>query len=121
MPSLEEISNCNWLTEDEIEIYVDEYSKTTFQGGLNWYRSSVDYENIQKLSLFSNTKIKVPSLFISGEQDWGTFQKPGAIDKMSSTMSKFRGIELVENAGHWVQQENSEKVNKLILDFLSKI
>ena len=89
--------------------------------GLNWYRSSVDYENIQKLSLFSNTKIKVPSLFISGEQDWGTFQKPGAIDKMSSTMSNFRGIELVENAGHWVQQENSEKVNKLILDFLSKI
>ena len=78
-------------------------------------------ENIQKLSLFSNTKIKVPSLFISGEQDWGTFQKPGAIDKMSSTMSNFRGIELVENAGHWVQQENSEKVNKLILDFLSKI
>ena len=40
---------------------------------------------------------------------------------MSSTMSNFRGIELVENAGHWVQQENSEKVNKLILDFLSKI
>ena len=65
--------------------------------------------------------VKVPSLFISGEQDWGTFQKPGAIDKMSSTMSNLRGIELVENAGHWVQQENSEKVNKLILDFLSKI
>ena len=121
MPSLEEISNCNWLTEDEIEIYVDEYSKTTFQGGLNWYRSSVDYENIQKLSIFSNTKIKVPSLFISGKQDWGTYQKPGAIDKMSSTMSNFRGIELVEDAGHWVQQENPEKVNKLILEFLSKI
>ena len=40
---------------------------------------------------------------------------------MSSTMSNFRGIELVENAGHWVQQENPEEVNKLILEFLSKI
>ena len=119
MPSDDEISNCRWLTENEIEVYVKEYSKTTFQGGLNWYRSGVDYENIQKLSLFSDFKIDVPSLFISGQKDWGIYQKPGALDKMSSVMSKFKGVQLVENAGHWVQQENPEKVNKLILEFLS--
>jgi pimeloyl-ACP methyl ester carboxylesterase len=119
MPSDDEISNCRWLTENEIEVYVKEYSKTTFQGGLNWYRSGVDYENIQKLSLFSDFKIDVPSLFISGQKDWGIYQKPGALDKMSSVMSKFKGVQLIENAGHWVQQENPEKVNKLILEFLS--
>ena len=120
MPSDDEIINCRWLTENEIEVYVKEYSKTTFQGGLNWYRSGVDYENIQKLSLFSDFKIDVPSLFISGQKDWGTYQKPGALDKMSSVMSKFKGVQLVENAGHWVQQENPAKVNKLILEFLSE-
>ena len=120
MPSDDEINNCRWLTENEIEVYVKEYSKTTFQGGLNWYRSGVDYENIQKLSLFSDFKIDVPSLFISGQKDWGIYQKPGALDKMPSVMSKFKGVHLVENAGHWVQQENPEKVNKLILEFLSE-
>ena len=120
MPSDDEISDCRWLTENEIEVYVKEYSKTTFQGGLNWYRSGVDYENIQKLSLFSDFKIDVPSLFISGQNDWGIYQKPGALDKMSSVMSKFKGVQLVENAGHWVQQENPEKVNKLIIEFLSE-
>ena len=39
---------------------------------------------------------------------------------MSSVMSKFKGVQLVENAGHWVQQENPEKVNKLIIEFLSE-
>ena len=120
MPSDDEISDCRWLTENEIEVYVKEYSKTTFQGGLNWYRSGVDYENIQKLSLFSDFKIDVPSLFISGQNDWGIYEKPGALDKMSSVMSKFKGVQLVENAGHWVQQENPEKVNKLIIEFLSE-
>ena len=32
-------------------------------------------------------------------------------------MTKFEGIELVENAGHWVQQENPDRVNELLLRF----
>ena len=30
-----------------------------------------------------------------------------------------RGIHLVEGAGHWVQQEQPEKVSRLLLDFLT--
>ena len=59
----------------------------------------------------------VPSLFISGKSDWGIYQKPGALKKMQTIMTKFEGIELVENAGHWVQQENPDRVNELLLRF----
>jgi pimeloyl-ACP methyl ester carboxylesterase len=31
-----------------------------------------------------------------------------------------RGFHLVENAGHWVQQEQPEAVSRLILDFLPR-
>lgn len=117
MPTEQEIKKCKWLTDEEIKVYFEEYSKTSFQGGLNWYRASVDYENLQKLSLFSNYRIDVPSLFISGKSDWGIYQKPGALRKMQTIMTKFEGIELVENAGHWVQQENPDRVNELLLRF----
>ncbi len=46
-------------------------------------------------------------------------QRPGAVKKMSSIMTKFKGVSLVENAGHWVQQENPEKVSKLILELIN--
>ena len=117
MPTEQEIKKCKWLTDEEIKVYFEEYSKTSFQGGLNWYRASVDYENLQKLSLFSNYRIDVPSLFISGKSDWGIYQKPGALRKMQTIMTKFEGIDLVENAGHWVQQENPDRVNELLLRF----
>jgi hypothetical protein len=42
MPSLEEIAGCNWLTEEELHVYSSEYTRTGFQGGLQWYRSARD-------------------------------------------------------------------------------
>jgi len=119
MPTDDEINNCKWLDENEIDVYEKEYSKTSFQGGLNWYRAGVDYKNLQKLSLYCGKTIDIPSLFISGKNDWGTYQRPGAINKMSSTMTRFQGVSLVENAGHWVQQENPEKVSKIILELVN--
>jgi len=119
MPSNEEIKNCHWLTQEEILIYSKEYNRTSFQGGLNWYRASVDFDNLKSLSVNNNSKITIPSLFIAGENDWGIFQKPGAIDQMQKNSTNFKGIHLIKNAGHWVQQEKPKEVSQKILDFLN--
>jgi len=118
MPNQNQISNCIWLTEDEIQVYVNNYSKTTFQGGLNWYRSHVDISNMIKMSKYNFYKIIIPSIFIAGSKDWGTYQKPGSLEKMKTIMNKFEGINLIDNAGHWVQQEQPKEVVNLILKFL---
>jgi pimeloyl-ACP methyl ester carboxylesterase len=118
MPNQNQISNCIWLTEDEIQVYVNNYSKTTFQGGLNWYRSHIDISNMIKMSKYNFYKIIIPSIFIAGSKDWGTYQKPGSLEKMKTIMNKFEGINLIDNAGHWVQQEQPKEVVNLILKFL---
>ena len=42
MPSDKEITNCDWLTDRELEYYVNVFNNTQFQGGLNWYRCMID-------------------------------------------------------------------------------
>jgi hypothetical protein len=38
MPSEEEIAACRWLTDAQLSVYASEFSRTGFQGGLQWYR-----------------------------------------------------------------------------------
>ena len=62
--------------------------------------------------------ITIPSLFISGKQDWGSFQRPGTLEKMQKICTKMKPIEFIDGAGHWVQQEQPEKVVTSILNFI---
>ena len=122
MPTSEEINSCKWLTEEELKVYVSEYGRTGFQGGLNWYRSGGSSGNRGNLKLFSGMKIEKPAMFVAGRQDWGIYQRPGAINKMKNDVCTNMGeIQLVDNAGHWVQQEQPESVLKLLLYFLGEI
>ena len=122
MPSENQIKNCQWLTNDELAVYASEYTRNTFQGGLQWYRCSVEGVNQKAMSLFAGLQITVPSLFLSGKQDWGIYQTPGAIEYMrEQACTSMKEIVLIDNAGHWVQQEQSQAVIDNLSDFLGTI
>jgi len=121
MPSPAEIASCQWLTEQELKVYSTEYLRTGFQGGLNWYRCRTQNVDTAELELFSGRKIEVPSLFIAGKKDWGIYQVPGSIERMrDSACTRMRSCILVEGAGHWVQQEQPQRVSELLIEFLNK-
>ena len=119
MPSPEQIAACAWLIEDELSVYSAEYGRTGFQGGFNWYRCATEPKFAGELRLFCGRSIDVPSMFVAGKSDWGVFQVPGAFEKMQAkACSQMRGCHLIEGAGHWVQQEQPDQVNALLLGFL---
>ena len=121
MPSAEQIAACRWLPEEELAVYSSEYQRTGFQGGLNWYRCRTDGRFPPELQLFSGRSIDVPALFIAGQCDWGPYQKPGDFEAMQAgACSQLQGCHLIQGAGHWVQQEQPEAVNQLLLDFLRR-
>lgn len=119
MPSPEAIARCRWLTEDELAVYSGEYARTGFQGGLNWYRCGTDPRLAAENALLSGRTIDVPSCFVAGAADWGVYQKPGDFERMqSSACTRLVGCHLVPGAGHWVQQEQPERVTEALLGFL---
>jgi pimeloyl-ACP methyl ester carboxylesterase len=121
MPSAAEIAANKWLPESELAVYAGEYIRNGFQGGLNWYRSRTGGAFEAELQLFSGKTIDVPSIFISGTSDWGVYQRPGSVERMNGTScTKMTGIHLLDGAGHWVQQEQPEKVTELLLGFLKR-
>ncbi len=119
MPSREEIAAARWLTEQELAFYSAEYQRTGFQGGLQWYRCGTSGAFTAELEAWSGRRIDVPSCFISGRQDWGTYQRPGVFETMrKAACTQMLGCHLVEGAGHWVQQEQGVEVSRLVLEFL---
>jgi pimeloyl-ACP methyl ester carboxylesterase len=118
MPSAGEIAACRWLTDPELSVYADEFARTGFQGGLQWYRCLVG-KPITELEMFSGRTIDVPACFIAGKSDWGVYQFPGALERMETAgCTQWRGTHLVDGAGHWVQQEQPGEVSRLLLQFI---
>ncbi|MGY5802100.1 alpha/beta fold hydrolase [Rhizobium sp. LEGMi12c] len=117
-PSAAEVAACKWLTEPELGVYTEEYDRTGFQGALQAYRVFSDPDLNAELRLYSGKTIDVPSLFIGGTSDWGTYSAPGALDLMrTKATTRMSGVELIDGAGHWIQQEQPARLGKLLLDF----
>ncbi|KAJ5263474.1 hypothetical protein N7478_011079 [Penicillium angulare] len=113
-------SSYSWLPEDELAVYVAEYARTGFQGGLNWYRVRTAAGGIytKDYDLFAGKKIETPCSFISGGKDWGTYQEPGALEKMTSgaVCSDFRTLKVLDGVGHWIPQEAPDEVVQTVID-----
>jgi pimeloyl-ACP methyl ester carboxylesterase len=119
LPSAAEVTACQWLTEPELRVYCEEFARTGFQGGLQWYRCATSGFAAADLRLFAGRCITVPAAFIAGAADWGTYQSPGVFEHLDQICTDLRGRHLVAGAGHWVQQEQASAVTELLLDFLA--
>jgi pimeloyl-ACP methyl ester carboxylesterase len=118
MPTPAQIAANRWMPDSEMRVYAEEYGRTGFQGGLNGYRGSPGDVDLQ---LFAGKTIDVPATFMGGRKDWGVYQNPGALERLEKThTTNYKGTHLVDGAGHWVQQEQPEKLTALLLDFLKR-
>lgn len=116
-------------TDDELDVYVHEFTRTGFQGMLNWYRSATDdggssKDNVHKkaMTMFAGKKYEVPVTYIGGEADWGNYQRPGALEALENgeTATRYRGTRIFEGAGHWPQVEISDVVCREIIKSLGE-
>jgi pimeloyl-ACP methyl ester carboxylesterase len=104
-----------WLSEQELQVYVDAFTRTGFGGGLNWYRN-ID-RNWERTAPYAERRIEQPAMFLTGELDPVRRFMPA--EAMQGWVDDLRQHVVVPGAGHWVQQQSPDAVNAALLRFLA--
>ena len=102
------------LDDDERDYYAEAFSRSGFTGPINWYRNWT--HNWETLDGVDQT-IDVPTLFIGAVDD--VIIAPEHIEGMKPLVTNLE-IRMIENCGHWSQQEHPDTVNALMLDWLER-
>jgi pimeloyl-ACP methyl ester carboxylesterase len=107
-----------WLSVEDIRYIAQEFKRTGFTGGLNWYRSI--RRTAELMAAWRGCVIPQPSLFIAGARD-DVLKFPGAkerVEALPRVLPGLRGSHIFEGAGHWIQRERADQVNDLLVAFL---
>jgi pimeloyl-ACP methyl ester carboxylesterase len=107
----------SWLTEQELAVYVDAFTASGFTGGLNYYRN-ID-RNWLITEPYAGRVIDQPAMFVAGSDDVVGMFMPTS--PMQEWVTDLRVNQVIDGAGHWLQQERPSEVNRLLLDFLSAL
>ena len=105
---VDHLAETPWLTDADLGVYEDEFARNTFHHALLWYRALT---NSADLSCLAGRKLSMPTKYVSGSRDWGTYQDPGALEACEQGVSVepgcWRGAVHLDGAGHWVNMEKS--------------
>ncbi|GAA0921847.1 alpha/beta hydrolase [Pseudonocardia zijingensis] len=109
----------DWLTEEDIDAYTEQYEQTGFAGPLSSYRTNdLDWELLGELA---GKTLDVPALYIGGDRDPCTIWGRDAIAIFDEVAPRNHGCVIVPECGHWIQQERPDEVNRAVLDFLAAV
>lgn len=105
-----------WLTEADLDYYVQQFRNSGFRGPCNWYRNIPT--NAASTPELENARFRQPAAFAAGALDDVLLYDPDWRDHFPQDFDDLRFIELIEGAGHWVQAEKPAETTALIVRFL---
>jgi pimeloyl-ACP methyl ester carboxylesterase len=110
----------DWLTEEDLDSFTKEFERVgTFRPGLNWYRC-ID-RNGALMAAFAGLTVQQPALFVGATRDVIFGQTRESVLATREWVPGLRDPIWIEDCGHWIQQEEPEKVNTALLDFLESL
>lgn len=73
------------------------------------------------LAAHEGAPLTQPSLFIGGALDAATSWLSDAVKAFPHTLPGLVSSQLLDDCGHWIQQERPEETNRLLLDWLAEL
>lgn len=101
------------LTADEEKVYVDAFTAGGFTGPINWYRN---WTHNWETTAGVDQIVTVPTLFIGAVDD--VIISLEWIEAMKPCVANLE-IHVLQDCGHWSQQEKPDEVNQIIVDWLA--
>jgi len=110
-----------WLSDADVDFYVQQFQYSGFRGGLNWYRN-ID-RNWELMAPYAGAAVTIPALYIAGDLDLVVSfpRMKEVIADLARYIPQLRGTIMLPGCGHWTQQERSNEVNKALIDFLRSL
>ena len=108
-----------WVTESDIDVYVDEFTRSGFRGPLAWWRN-ID-RNWELLAPFAGAAVSIPALYIAGERDFVPEVYREALAGQSAMVPKLRPPIMLPGCGHWTEQERAPEVSAAMIDFVRSV
>lgn len=111
-----------WLSEEDVDYFANQLEKTSFSGGVNYYRAF--HLHWELSAAWQGAKVVVPSKFIIGDLDL-VYHMPGIKDYINNggfqkDVPFLEEVVVMEGVAHFINQEKPHEINKLIIDFLQK-
>ncbi|MDO8290285.1 MAG: alpha/beta hydrolase [Parvibaculum sp.] len=109
----------HWLTDRDLDIFVDALERGGFSGPLSFYRNLEN--NWNDLAHMAGKPLTVPAMFLGAEYDVATWWGAEAIERAPEVMTNWLGSRIISGAGHWLQQEKAEETNAVVREFLEQV
>lgn len=107
-----------WMSEADLQVYVDAFEAGGFRGPINRYRAQV--LDPAQLVHIHGKPVTQPACFIGGGNDAVRSMVPGMdlyADPGANCLD-FRGSTIIPGIGHWVQQEAPAETNAALARFV---
>ncbi len=102
------------LNEEELDVYANAFAAGGFTGPINWYRNwSRNWKSMKGV----DQTVRVPTLFVGAAND--IIISHQQIEAMKPFVPDLE-IRMIENCGHWTQQEKPDELNRIVLDWLAR-
>jgi pimeloyl-ACP methyl ester carboxylesterase len=107
--------NKAFLTDEEFAVFADAFKAGGITGPVNWYRN-ID-TNAVAFAGYLDAPIQQPTLMLAADRD------PVLPVSLAQGMDRWipdLTTVVIEDSGHWTQQEQPEAVNAALLDWLDR-
>ena len=107
-----------WLGADGFAVFVDQFRRSGLHGPINWYRNFD--ENYELTRHVDPAALTMPTAFVAGEHD-PVIARRHLIDTQDHLLPNHLGSQVIDGAGHWVQQEAPAEFNEWLLGVLARL
>ncbi len=111
------VSVSQQLSEDKVKSrYLEAFQRSNIEAMLNYYKANYPTPGEEFMPEYPN--VEVPVLMFHGLQDRALL--PGALNDTWHWVSNSLTLVTIPNANHWVQNDASDEVNQVMLDWLKR-
>ncbi len=105
-------------TDEEMDVYRDAWKNVvSIRAGVNYYRKLMQ-GILKTLWFLKGKKIRCPVCVVWGDNDW--FLSKPLTEHLEKYCNQPPDVHIIPNCGHWISQEEPDKLYNIMINFMEK-